>query len=557
MKKILFILILVYSSFFASVIPDSFSQGVVISKAEWEARIDFCFVGQVGIIDEAYSNEPSLNYKLYYDDNAGQFTIGFGEFYLYCKMYHTLGSQYSGSYPSSPEVDFDNKKAIVYKRSPLDKCQGMDNFDGYWNLYGCDGSTGEWYVVQDAEAGSFDERTSTYNCIDWEYFNTTGNWKTYQGSSYLNLFIAKYRFEGTITDAGYIWQSYACAKDGVETNHYQGRVKVVAPGRTCVGNDCSGTDLGVGGGSSGGTGDISELTPKLEEIKTELTDIKNQNSDIKSEFLGKVQDVKNDILLQNQQIAVNQEDLLYKLEVLESKNQNLLSDLSEVIEQKNEDLINTIKESIDSSISLHTNNLKTDIENAELTLTDKINETQSDIDNLKDLINSYNVDNVDGRNDILTRLNGIESSINGLGASIENIGNGTGSENGNGDVIGALGDGLGKIDETLQDGLFDENSKPYLKSIDDILKSQSNAPDDTNDLNGLVGSELGFSFSNYSNLLNSGYCSAPSNITVSLMGDTYTLLDFSVINPYVPIVRAIFISLASLLGLLFFLRGSR
>ncbi|MFY4786409.1 hypothetical protein ACOTVV_01700 [Aliarcobacter butzleri] len=554
MKKIFLIFIFLFSLAFASKYPEKFSEGTNISETEFLNLIDFCFVGQVGIIENTYSVEPSLNYKLYYNDNMGEFTIGFAEFYLYCRMYHLLGTK-SNDNSSIPDLEHNNKRAKVYKRSPLDRCQGMDNFDGNWNLYGCDGSTGSWYVVKDANPGTFDAKTSTYSCIDWEEYNKTGSWRTYQGSSYLNMFIGKYKFEGTVTDAGYIWQSYACAKGGEETNHYQGTVKLLAPARTCVGNDCNGSTYngGSNGPGSNGNGEnnggnVSELTPKLEEIKSELTEIKNENSDIKSEVLGKVSDVKSELLLQNQQIAINQDDLLQKIDNLEAKNLALQNELD-----------TKFKENIETQ----TSELKSKINETELSLRDEIQKNNSEIKDLKDLVDKYNIDNVEGRNDILNRLGNLENGMNGLGAKIDNLanGNGNGSENGNGvgngEVLDALNNGLGKIDDTLNKGLIDETDKPYLKSIDEILKGQSNNPDDVSELNSMVGSELGFVFSNYSNIFNSGFCSAPSDINVSLMGRTYTLVDFSVLNNYVGLIRGIFISLASLLGLLIFLRGSR
>ncbi|MFW2378150.1 hypothetical protein ACN4FU_05605 [Aliarcobacter butzleri] len=554
MKKIFLIFIFLFSLAFASKYPEKFSEGSNISETEFLNLIDFCFVGQVGIIENTYSVEPSLNYKLYYNDNMGEFTIGFAEFYLYCRMYHLLGTK-SNDNSSIPDLEHNNKRAKVYKRSPLDRCQGMDNFDGNWNLYGCDGSTGSWYVVKDADPGTFDAKTSTYSCIDWEEYNKTGSWRTYQGSSYLNMFIGKYKFEGTVTDAGYIWQSYACAKGGEETNHYQGTVKLLAPARTCVGNDCNGSTYNGGSNGSGSNGEggnnggnVSELTPKLEEIKSELTEIKNENSDIKSEVLGKVSDVKSELLLQNQQIAINQDDLLQKIDNLEAKNIALQDELD-----------TKFKENIETQ----TSELKSKISETELNLRDEIQKNNSEIKDLKDLVDKYNIDNVEGRNDILNRLGNLENGMNGLGAKIDNLanGNGNGSENGNGvgngEVLDALNNGLGKIDDTLNKGLIDETDKPYLKSIDEILKGQSNNPDDVSELNSMVGSELGFVFSNYSNIFNSGFCSAPSDINVSLMGRTYTLVDFSVLNNYVGLIRGIFISLASLLGLLIFLRGSR
>jgi hypothetical protein len=41
------------------------------------------------------------------------------------------------------------------------------------------------------------------------------------------------------------------------------------------------------------------------------------------------------------------------------------------------------------------------------------------------------------------------------------------------------------------------------------------------------------------------------------MGQTFTLIDFSYIDPYVSYIRGLLITIAGLLGFLIFLRGAR
>ena len=74
-----------------------------------------------------------------------------------------------------------------------------------------------------------------------------------------------------------------------------------------------------------------------------------------------------------------------------------------------------------------------------------------------------------------------------------------------------------------------------------------------------VTETLNDTFTKYSNSLGFGstYATAPDNITVTLYGKTYTILDFSVLDDYVSIIRTLFLSLAYLFGFLYFLRGGK
>ena len=268
--------------------------------------------------------------------------------------------------------------------------------------------------------------------------------------------------------------------------------------------------------------------------------------------------------MQNEYLAVSQNVLVEKLDNLEQKNQLLKQDLNNKIELENNNLKNAISENLETQ----TNDLKTKIDESNLDLTTKINNNQLEINSLADSINGYNSDNLEGRNEILGRLSGLENQISGLGASLENIENNQGSGNGEGNGTGdlsALGQGLTNIDNTLKNGLQNENGKPYLESInknindsftpvssEDYNSAQSN-------INNSISSSLNTSFSKYSNVLGFGsnYGNKPVSITVSLMGKTYTLLDFSFLDNYVSIIRSLFLSLAYLYGFMNLLRGGK
>ena len=194
--------------------------------------------------------------------------------------------------------------------------------------------------------------------------------------------------------------------------------------------------------------------------------------------------------------------------------------------------------------------------------TDLNNELKSELEankqlisDLENQISNYEAGNIEARNNILGGLVGLENQLNGLNSKLDGLasGGGTGGTGGNDDVLA----GLGSIDQTLKDGLFDDNQNPYLKNIDDSLKKGQETPDDTGAINSLVGGELGFASNKYQNILNVGFCSRPNNITMNLMGQTFTLIDFSYIDPYVSYIRGLLMTIAGLLGFLIFLRGAR
>jgi len=78
-------------------------------------------------------------------------------------------------------------------------------------------------------------------------------------------------------------------------------------------------------------------------------------------------------------------------------------------------------------------------------------------------------------------------------------------------------------------------------------------------INEKLTSTLNDSFTKYSNVLGFGssYSSAPDNITVTLYGTEYTLIDFSLLDDFVSIIRSLFLTLAYLYGFMIFLRGGK
>jgi len=126
---------------------------------------------------------------------------------------------------------------------------------------------------------------------------------------------------------------------------------------------------------------------------------------------------------------------------------------------------------------------------------------------------------------------------------------------------------LGKIETGIDDlnkKFLNENNENMLDNIDKSLKEITTPNEDTLNSNGaelenLVDDTMKDTFSKYDNPLNfnNGYGSRPDNITLRLNGKTYTILDYSVLDEYIYIIRSLFMSIAYILGLLYFLRGSK
>lgn len=593
MKRFLLIFLLSFNFIFANWYP----LGVSIGGDEWALRMKYCdhanFQWNETVGDENWrTGDAPLIPKLLQEE--GQFyVLGIGELAIEC----TSGNDAYTKFPSSGT---NNVNYSGYKRSMLDKCNGLDIFcDTYSACIQCNPVTGEFTYVEESVGGSLSDTTWKFDCRtpDNQYppanigicsWGNLGNWEErtkedclnnipgaswrpwnawYKGSSYTNLFVGKVKLGGKDIDAGFLYGSFACVR-GEETNSkYSQNIKMSSPIRTCVGDGCLNdtlhfdpndiallNNLPVGGGTGGGTGgtggggaSLSDLEPKFAEIKNDINQINHNNTTSTTQLLGKIADTQASLLLANENIAISKEVLETKLNQA-IQNQDLLSqkitDSEETLKLEFHGVATQSKDEIKDHQTDLNNELKSELEaNKQL------------ISDLENQISNYEAGNIEARNNILGGLVGLENQLNGLNSKLDGLasGGGTGGTGGNDDVLA----GLGNIDQTLKDGLFDDNQNPYLKNIDDTLKKGQETPEDTGAINSLVGGELGFSSNKYNNVLNVGFCSRPNNITMNLMGQTFTLIDFSYIDTYVSYIRGLLMTIAGLLGFFIFLRGAR
>lgn len=119
--------------------------------------------------------------------------------------------------------------------------------------------------------------------------------------------------------------------------------------------------------------------------------------------------------------------------------------------------------------------------------------------------------------------------------------------------------------EQIRDNLQDEEGTSYLSKISEFFSALTTPTSDedknfySSQINDKVSSTLSNAFSKYSNVLGFGstYANRPENITITLFNQEYTLLDFSVFDAYVSIIRSLFLTLAYMYGFMNLIKGSK
>ena len=133
--------------------------------------------------------------------------------------------------------------------------------------------------------------------------------------------------------------------------------------------------------------------------------------------------------------------------------------------------------------------------------------------------------------------------------------------NGNNVLIQGTNQRLDYINNNLQD----ENGNSFLEKISNFFSNLTSPTKDedktsySNQINDKVSNTLNNSFSKYSNILGFGsnYANRPENITITLFNQQYTLIDFSLLDPHVNIIRTLFLTLAYLYGFMNLIRTSK
>jgi hypothetical protein len=133
------------------------------------------------------------------------------------------------------------------------------------------------------------------------------------------------------------------------------------------------------------------------------------------------------------------------------------------------------------------------------------------------------------------KLEAVKGGLSAINTNITGVKDNIASTNG-------LLEGIGTILTDMVTPMSDEKQSELQTKIESKLTTTLN---DT--------------FTKYSNVLGFGssYSNAPDNITVTLFGKVYTLIDFSLLDDYVSIIRTLFLSLAYLYGFMNLLKGGK
>lgn len=221
----------------------------------------------------------------------------------------------------------------------------------------------------------------------------------------------------------------------------------------------------------------------------------------------------------------------------------------------------TPDETTDAGDSKITNKYLKQIKDEELKQTEHLDEVNSLLytQNEQGLERNQKLDSIDGKiSEANGRLGDIKDSVDGmnddLGQKLDKIDNSINEQ------TGKLGDKLDTTNEHLSN--IKETNQGLLDKVGGFIDTMMNPDEFINgklgevDMEGKMGGYLNSSFSQFQNALgfSNSYGSRPSNITVTLYNKTYTIIDFSVLSPYVGVIRALFLSLAYIFGFLILLK---
>lgn len=532
MKKFLLLLCLIFNF-------NLYSAQVSIEPSQLKSYMQYCFAGQVAIDMDEYTNGITVDSR----QNGQVWTIRYGEIVILCQTESYYLNNPVRISPISHELYRDD-----VRRGVSDLCLGTDWVIGWEGTYTCVPSEGIFKLMPHSvyESGDFPE------CIE-----TLSNGKDniYPASSMIHLNLTKYTTNTYTHTDSYYWNSYSCSKNIDPNSPDTGG----GDGSSSSGSSGSpGTNTGGGGssgsGSGSGTTDNTAVLNKIDTLASDLKNIKDTNSNTKDILVNKLDTANTELNLTRDDISTLKTDISSKLIDLNTQ--------LETIKAENNSLKTNLNEKLET-INTQNTNLKNDMSNIKNSIDDLALDTATQTNQLQSSLEEKIANDIETYGNIINRLNNLDSQLSGLSSSIDNLGTGSGS--GNGTDLSGIGTGLTNIDNTLKSNLQDNEGKPFLKSISDNLSnmfkplSADEYGNAQSDINSSISSSLNDSFSKYSNVLGFGsnYGTAPSNITVNLMGQTYTLLNFSVLDNYVYIIRSLFLSLAYLYGFMNLIRGNK
>ena len=194
----------------------------------------------------------------------------------------------------------------------------------------------------------------------------------------------------------------------------------------------------------------------------------------------------------------------------------------------------------------------------------KLNSESSPENSLNNLLKELNKDNNTNATAINTNLKDSkalqENQLNETKKATEYLHSLENAQDGSNLLLEAANTKL----EQIRDNLQDEEGKSYLSKMSDFIDTLTTPTSDEDknsyqsQINDKVSNTLNNVFSKYSNVLGFGstYGNRPENITLTLFNHQYTLIDFSILDSYVSIIRSLFLTLAYLYGFMNLIRSS-
>ena len=312
-------------------------------------------------------------------------------------------------------------------------------------------------------------------------------------------------------------------------------------GTTTSSGGSGSTGGGSGSSSSGGSGSGSPTPPPLGANTPDETNPNTNNTPVDTSPVANSCTSSNLTLQEKMMCEMNAG--MKKLNS-ESSTQNSLNNLLKDLNSSNSQSLTAVNKNIKyTNDNLEVLNKNTNQTNQNLeVVANKVNQSNSELKAINETLKNIQTNTKDTSTNTSRTIS---------------VGGGTGETSGDGE-----NGQLTAINNNLQDA----EGKAHLETISNSLKSITGADTDGtgnseqgNQLKGNLTGTLNSTFSKYSNVLGfgSGFGNPPSNITLVLFDTTYTLIDFSLLEQHVSIIRALFLSLAYLYGFLFFLRGGK
>lgn len=190
------------------------------------------------------------------------------------------------------------------------------------------------------------------------------------------------------------------------------------------------------------------------------------------------------------------------------------------------------------------NNLLKDLNNTSNTNSTAINTNVKETNKKLDAVKSLNENQLNEQKKINSTLNKLENGQDGSNLLLSSANT--------------------KL-EQIRDNLQDAEGNSYFSKISSFIDTLTTATSDEDknsygtQINTKVSSTLDGTFSKYSNILGFGsnYGNRPENISIVLFNQEYTLIDFSLLDPYINLIRTLFLSLAYMYGFMNLIRSSR